>query len=86
MTNLLNFIDLLDLNTKENTFDYINLHTRDFDKAYNFCKKFFASYERNYFYTETSNYNYYGGYCYKLEKDRSGIVFLVKQNQKPYEI
>ena len=86
MTNLLNFIDLNDLNTKENTFDYINLHTRNYSKAFNFCRKFFASYELDYFYTETSIFNYYGGYCYKLTKDKSGIMFLVKQNQKPYEI
>lgn len=85
MTNLLNFIDLNDLNTKDNPFDYINLHTRDYRKAYSFCKKFFANYELDYFYTKTSNFNYYDGYCYKLTKDKSGIIFLVKQNEKPYE-
>lgn len=92
MTNLLNFIDVHDLNDGEDviSFMYIDLHTKNKDEAISFCKKFFASCdilnEAQFFYTDSSNYSYYGGFCYKLSQDANTKTFwLVRQNRKKYE-
>lgn len=92
MTNLLNFIDVHDLNDGEDvvSFMYIDLHTKHKDEAISFCKKFFASCEIfdgvQYFYTDSSEYNFYGGFCYKLSKDAdTGTFWLIRQNSKKYE-
>lgn len=94
--NLLNFIECIDLNIKEQpvAFQYINLHTRNKQKAINQGKKFFANYHflefedetKNIynFYTKTSEYLYYGGYEYKLSKGKDGIFWLILQNENNF--
>lgn len=70
--------------------EYVNLHTRNKDKAIRQCIDFFASYQQVgdkwYFYTDTSDYCWYGGYCYELNLSKSGIYWLVRQNKTPYEV
>lgn len=85
MTNLLNFIDCMDIDQIKKddmpiSFKLINLHTYDLKKAVDQCKKFFANYQileyeneqKNIykFYTAISEYCYCGGYCYTLKKSR----------------
>lgn len=94
--NLLNFIECIDLNIKEQpvAFQYINLHTRNKQKAIGQCKNFFASYKilefrdktKNIynFYTATSEYLFYGGYEYKLNKSKNGIYWLILENENNF--
>lgn len=84
--NLLNFIDKIDLETMDTPF--INLHTRNKDKAINQCKNFFASsrqvFDNIYFYTYTSDYVWYGGVEYILKKSKNGLYFLIKNSFQGY--
>lgn len=82
--NILNDLDTNTLNSISKYLPYINLHTRNKDKAIKQSINFFASYERikddYYFYTYSINYEFYGGACYKLGKDASiGVYFLILQ-------
>lgn len=75
--------------------EYVNLHTRNECRAIRQCIDFFASYEhigdKWYFYTDSSDYCWYGGYCYELSRSKSsgankGIYWLVRKNKTPYEV
>lgn len=91
--NLLNFIDRIDLEAMLPPF--INLHTRNKDKAIEQCKDFFANYlhftnvnhqtDRWQFFTARSAYNYYGGYQYNL-KQSNDIWWLIRANDDYDEI
>ena len=91
--NLLNLISRDDLEGLSESYcvagKYINLHTRNQTRAISQCIDFFASYERVnnkwYFYTDSSDYQWHGGYCYELECSK-GIYWLVRKNSKPYEV
>lgn len=88
--NLLSFTYNEQLDETANTFEYIDLHTRNKEKAINQCIKFFKAHEKinedYYFYTNSSNYSYYGGYAYKLTKSKggAGTYFLILQNKNNY--
>lgn len=88
--NLLNFIDCYQLNSDEQLFEMIDLHTRNKEKAVKQCIKFFKAYHETsgtyYFYTDSSNYLYYAGNEYKLNKskDGAGSYFLILQNKNNY--
>ena len=90
MSNLLNFIDCLDLDKIGNNFNYIDLHTRKKEKAFSQCLRFFKAHEviadDCYFYTSSTDFNYKSGYCYKLSKakDGAGTYFLILQNANDY--
>lgn len=94
--NLLNLISCDDLkglsDSKCVAGEYVNLHTRNKDKAIRQCVNFFASHQQMgdewYFYTDSSDYCWYGGYCYKLHfsKGRCPGYWLVRNNSLPYEI
>lgn len=70
--------------------EYVNLHTRSMDRAIRQCIDFFASYQQVgnkwYFYTDSSDYQLYGGYCYELKLSKTGIYWLVRKNDTPYEV
>ena len=89
--NLLNFIDKTDLETMDTPF--INLHTRNKDKAVNQCKNFFASHlhfanvykttDRWSFFTSSNQYSCYAGYQYDLKQSK-GVWWLVRNNDEKY--
>lgn len=85
--NLLNFIDKIDLEAMAPCF--INLHTRNKDKAIEQCKEFFANHiittKTCQFFTASSNYQYYGGYQYNLKQSK-GIWWLIRANAEYFEI
>ena len=91
--NLLNLISRDDLKglSESDCFsgEYVNLHTKNKDKAIRQCIDFFESYlqvgDKWYFYTDASNYQWYGGYCYELHLSK-GIYWLVRNNKTPYEV
>ena len=83
--NLLNFIDKTDLETMDTPF--INLHTRNKDKAINQCKNFFANYivttKTTQFFTSCNLYSCYAGYQYDLKQSK-GVWWLVRNNDEKY--
>lgn len=81
--NILNELDTNLLDILGKNLGYVNLHTRQKSKAINQSIAFFASYkqiqEDYYFYTQSNEYNVFGGCCFKLEKDNKNVYFLVLQ-------
>lgn len=87
MKNLLNFMDCLQLNETGNTFEYIDLHTKDVYNARTQCRNFFASFDGDFFYTNSNPYLVYGGYCYKLNVGKNGKCWLLCINANdPYTL
>lgn len=88
MYNLLKFIDNFELDKVGATFEFISLHTRNKEKAVYQCIDFFKTYDeirgQYYFYTASSDYCYKAGYCYKLNKSKDGIYWLILQNKDFY--
>ena len=100
MKNLLNFIDCMDIDQIKKdmpvSFKLINLHTYNLSKAIEQCKNFFANCQilenkksktKTYkFYTNASDYCYYGGYCYTLKKSKGAITtyWLILENENHY--
>ena len=95
--NLLDFITNYDLNDIENlrtmpvSFQMINLHTKNFEKAKNQCDEFFCTKQefgvkRVWYYTDSSDYQFYGGWRYELNKSNNGIYWLVLNNAEKIEV
>ena len=85
--NLLNFINKSDLNSLDrNPFMYIDLHTKNLNKAKKQCDEFFASHNADFYYTNASDYQYYGGWCYELHPSFCGNYWLILQNDEYIEI
>ena len=95
--NLLDFITNDDLNDIENlrttpvSFQMINLHTENFEKAKNQCDEFFCTKQefgvkRVWYYTDSSDYQFYGGWRYELNKSNNGIYWLVLNNAEKIEV
>jgi len=80
MNNLLNYIDVYELDEVGGTFAYIPLHTRDEQKARAFCERYFVTHQLNYFYTACSDYQWFGGWCYRLNKSNDGTMWLVRHS------
>ena len=95
--NLLDFITNDDLNDIENlrtmpvSFQMINLHTKNFEKAKNQCDEFFCikqelNVKKVLYYTDSSNYQWFGGWRYELNKSNNGVYWLVLNNTEKIEI
>ena len=95
--NLLDFITNNDLNDIENlrtmpvSFKMINLHTENFEKAKNQCDEFFCTKQefgvkQVWYYTDSSDYQWYGGWRYELNKSNNGIYWLVLNNAEKIEV
>ena len=95
--NLLDFITNDDLNDIENlitmpvSFQMINLHTENFEKAKNQCDEFFCTKQelgekQVWYYTDSSDYQFYGGWRYYLNKSINGIYWLVLTNAEKIEV
>lgn len=97
--NLLDFITVYDLNEIEEikrmpiSFQMINLHTRNFLKAKKQCDEFFCIKqelgikERQLFYcTDSSEYQWYGGFKYELKKSNNGVYWLLLKNDEKIEV
>ena len=95
--NLLDFITNDDLNDIENlrtmpvSFQMINLHTENFEKAKNQCDEFFCTKQefgvkRVWYYTDSSDYPFYGGWRYELNTSNNGIYWLVLNNSEKIEV
>lgn len=91
--NLLNYVSRHDLEVLAGNLgcgQYVNLHTKNKDKAIRDCIEFFASYDHKgddwYFYTFSTDYNLYCGYEYKLSKGKNGTYWIILQNETPYEV
>ena len=95
--NLLDFITNDDLNDMENlrtmpiSFQMINLHTKNFEKAKNQCDEFFFTKQefgvkQVWYYTDSSDYQWYGGWRYELNKSNNGIYWLVLNNTEKIEV
>ena len=95
--NLLDFITNDDLNDIENlrtmpiSFKMINLHTKNFEKAKNQCDEFFCTKQeigekQVWYYTDSSDYQFYGGWRYELNKSNNGIYWLVLNNAEKIEV
>lgn len=95
--NLLDFITNDDLNDIENlrtmpvSFQMINLHTENFEKAKNQCDEFFFTKQefgvkQVWYYTDSSDYQFYGGWRYELNKSNNGIYWLVLNNAEKIEV
>lgn len=94
--NLLDFITNDDLNDIKNlktmpvSFQMINLHTKDRAKAIRICEEFFYTRlqvgENYYYYTDGSDYQFYGGWEYGLRKSNNGIYWLVLKNTEKIEV
>lgn len=90
--NILNFINNIDLNTISKlddmpiSFRLIDLHTRNLEKAKSQCDEFFCTKRDEYYYTDSSDYQWYGGWKYKLSKANDGIYWLVLQNTIQIEV
>ena len=73
------------------SFQMINLHTENFEKAKNQCDEFFCTKQefgvkRVWYYTDSSNYQFYGGWMYELNKSNNGIYWLVLNNTEKIEV
>ncbi len=95
--NLLDFITNDDLNDIENlrtmpaSFQMINLHTKNFERAKNECDEFFCTKQelgekQVWYYTDSSDYQFYGGWRYELNKSNNGIYWLVLNNAEKIEV
>ena len=95
--NILSFIDNLDLETIDDlrnmpiSFQMINLHTKNFEKAKKQCDKFFCikqelNVKKVLYYTDSSDYQWYGGWRYELNKSNNGVYWLVLNNTEKIEI
>lgn len=97
--NILNFIDNLDLNAIDNlqnmpiSFQMINLHTKNFEKAKKQCDEFFhikqelgIEVKQLFYYTDSSNYQWYGGWRYELTKSSNGYYWLRLTNDTKIEV
>ena len=95
--NLLDFITNDDLNDIENlitmpvSFQMINLHTKNFEKAKNECDEFFCTKQelgekQVWYYTDSSDYQWYGGWRYELNKSNNGIYWLVLNIAEKIEV
>ena len=95
--NLLDFITNDDLNDIENlrtmpvSFQMINLHTKNFKKAKNQCDEFFCTKQelgvkQVWYYTDSSDYQWYGGWRYELNKSNNDIYWLILKNTEKIEI
>ena len=95
--NLLDFITNDDLNDIENlrtmpvSFQMINLHTKNFEKAKNQCDEFFCTKQelgekQVWYYTDSSDYQFYGGWRYELNKSNNGIYWLVLNIAEKIEV
>ena len=95
--NLLDFITNDDLNDIENlrtmpvSFQMINLHTKNFEKAKNQCDKFFCTKQelgvkQVWYYTDSSDYQWHGGWRYELNKSNNGVYWLVLNNAEKIDI
>ena len=95
--NLLDFITNDDLNDIENlrtmpiSFKMINLHTKNFEKAKNECDEFFCTKQelgekQVWYYTDSSDYQWYGGWRYELNKSNNGIYWLVLNIAEKIEV
>ena len=95
--NLLDFITNDDLNDIENlrtmpvSFQMINLHTKNFEKAKNQCDEFFCTKQefgvkRVWYYTDSSDYQWYGGWRYELTKSSNGYYWLRLTNDTKIEV
>ena len=91
--NLLDFITNDDLNDIENlrtmpvSFQMINLHTKNFEKAKNQCDEFFCTKQelgvkQVWYYTDSHYYQWYGGWRYELNKSNNGVYWLVLNNSE----
>ena len=95
--NLLDFITNGDLNDIENlrtmpvSFQMINLHTKNFEKAKNQCDDFFCTKQELgakhvWYYTDSSNYQWHGGWRYELNKSNNGVYWLVLNNAEKIDV
>lgn len=95
--NLLDFITNDDLNDIENlrtmpvSFQMINLHTKNFEKAKNQCDEFFCTKQelevkQVWYYTDSSDYQWYGGWRYELTKSSNGYYWLRLTNDTKIEV
>lgn len=94
--NLLNFIEEQDINEIDciekmpQSFKMINLHTRNIEKAKKQCEEFFTGrlyVGKHYFYfSEASEYQWYGGWQYELKKSNNDIYWLIIKDQDKIEI
>ena len=95
--NLLDFITNDDLNDIENlrtmpiSFKMINLHTKNFEKAKNQCDEFFCTKQeirvkQVWYYTDSSDYQWYGGWRYELTKSSNGYYWLILTNTEKIEV
>ena len=95
--NLLDFITNGDLNDIENlrtmpvSFQMINLHTKNFEKAKNQCDEFFCTKQelgvkQVWYYTDSSDYQWYGGWRYELTKSSNGYYWLRLTNDTKIEV
>ena len=84
--NILAFIDTTDLNCLDELpvcFEYINLHTRNKTRAVNTCRNFFLNYtDEDAYFTDSSDYQYHGGWRYKLSKGRNGTYWLTCDSER----
>ena len=97
--NLLDFITNDDLNDIENlrtmpiSFQMINLHTKNFEKAKNQCDEFFCfiqelgiEVKQLFYYTDSSDYQWCGGWRYELTKSSNGYYWLRLTNTEKIEV
>ena len=95
--NLLDFITNDDLNDIENlrtmpvSFQMINLHTKNFEKEKNQCDEFFCTKQeirvkQVWYYTDSSDYQWYGGWRYELTKSSNGYYWLILTNTEKIEV
>ena len=95
--NLLDFITNDDFNDIENlrtmpvSFQMINLHTKNFEKAKNQCDEFFCTKQelevkQVWYYTDSSDYQWYGGWRYELTKSSNGYYWLRLTNDTKIEV
>lgn len=93
MKNLLCYIDVLDLNCiakRENmpvSFEYIPLHSRNKVGVLEQLDKFFAGNKIcDHYFTDSSDYQYHGGWRYVLMKDNKGYYWLVLSCEEKIEV
>lgn len=94
--NLLDFITNDDLNieslrTMPVSFQMINLHTKNFEKAKKQCDEFFCTKQelkinKVWYYTDSSDYQWYGGWRYELTKSSTGYYWLILTNTEKIEV
>lgn len=94
--NLLNFIEVMDINTVTELknmpicFKLINLHTQNLQEAINQCDRFFISgrelKDTFCYYTESSDYQWFGGWEYRLKKDCNNCWWLILQDNEKIEV